>query len=72
VSSDEPEWSLEDITSIMLALMRSKLSWTNCSRRTMAKKRKIPPEAREKLEEVRREVRELIELLQAKLGPKQG
>jgi hypothetical protein len=38
----------------------------------MAKKRKIPPEAREKLEEVRREVRELIEFLQAKLGPKQG
>jgi hypothetical protein len=38
----------------------------------MAKKRRIPPEAREKLEEVRREVRELIEFLQAKLGPKQG
>ena len=38
----------------------------------MAKKKKIPPEAREKLEEIRREVRELIELLQAKLGPKQG
>jgi hypothetical protein len=37
----------------------------------MAKKRKIPPEARQKLEEVRRELRELIELLQAKLGPKQ-
>jgi hypothetical protein len=37
----------------------------------MAKKRKSPPEARQKLEEVRRELRELIELLQAKLGPKQ-
>jgi hypothetical protein len=39
----------------------------------MAKERKkIPPETREKLEEVRREVRELIEFLQAKLSPKQG
>jgi hypothetical protein len=39
----------------------------------MAKrKKKIPPEAREKLEEVRREVRDLIELLQAKVDAKQA
>jgi hypothetical protein len=38
----------------------------------MAKRKKIPPETREKLEEVRREVRELIEFLQAKLSPKQS
>ncbi len=38
----------------------------------MAKRKKIPPETREALEEVRREVRELIEFLQAKLSPKQG
>jgi hypothetical protein len=36
----------------------------------MAKRKKIPPRA--KLEEVRREVRELIEFLQAKLSSKQG
>ncbi len=38
----------------------------------MAKRKKIPPGTRVKLEEVRREVRELIEFLQAKLTPKQG
>jgi hypothetical protein len=38
----------------------------------MAKKKKIPPEALEKLEDIRREVRELIEFLQAKASPKQG
>ena len=37
----------------------------------MAKRKRIPPEAREKLEDVRREVRELIEFLQAKLSQKQ-
>ena len=37
----------------------------------MAKRKKIPPGAREKLEDVRREVRALIEFLQAKLSQKQ-
>ena len=45
----------------------SKLSWTTCSRRTMAKK-KMSPEVRAKLEDVRRDVRELIALFQAKLN----
>jgi hypothetical protein len=38
----------------------------------MAKNKKIPPETREKLDDIRREIRELIEFLQAKLGPKQA
>ena len=38
----------------------------------MAKKKNIPPEALEKLDEIRRDIREIIEFLQAKLGPKQA
>ena len=38
----------------------------------MAKRKKIPPETREQLEDIRREVRELIALLQSKLTPKPG
>ena len=42
-----------------------------CSKKTMAKK-KIDPELRAVLEEIRRDVRELIALLQARLNQKQA
>lgn len=38
----------------------------------MANKKNIPPEVLEKLSEIRRDIREIIEFLQAKLGPKQA
>jgi len=53
------------------AISGSKLSWMSCSRRTMAKK-KMTPEVRAKLEDVRRDVRDLIALVQAKVNEKRA